>query len=413
MTPAMRGEPRAEPGQNGGGLRGRAKALLDQGAFAEAEPLYLQLTQKFPEVRRYRTLYARAAIEACRSLADSGPRRRELTRYVVESVAAGGTDDDRAQAMWLLSMLCAWPEGREILAGIADSSASLKDVRTGIQFIPRYFEPGARGALWSRLLSQIDGLARVAGAEGQIPAGELTLRLLLALERFPEFVTGFDNCRAALEGSKFLPVLQRVSERLAKPRREVFLEPKVFGIGLSRTGTTSLAEALNILGIDAAHWTNPLTMQILSGIDFFLFGACTDCCVSPEFERLYHLYPNARFIFTRRPIADWVRSFWKHHERTSWARDLNEFRTAFGERPFPDAAIEFSLYAGNPDIAESYRAFEYRVEKFFADKPASKLLRLDLSNGQGWPELCGFLGRTVPDVPFPRLNSLFPAEDQS
>jgi hypothetical protein len=219
--------------------------------------------------------------------------------------------------------------------------------------------------------------------------------------------------RAELEDSALLFALERVHGRLSKPRAEVFAETKVFGIGLSRTGTTSLAQALTLLGIDTAHWTNPLTQQIISEIDIFMFGACADCCVSPEFEKLYYLYPNARFILTRRAVEDWVRSFWQHHARTSWVRNREEFRRAFSERPFPDAAVEFALYAESSDIAQSYRSFEKRVRDFFADKPAGKLLQLDVFAGEGWPELCGFLGRPVPDTPFPRLNGLSTAHAQS
>jgi len=404
MTNAMRSGPPAVDSSKPGALHNRAKTLMDEGRFEEAEPLFLLLTQQFPEIRRYRSLYVRTAIEACRPLADTGPRRGELTRYVVENIAAGGTDDDRAQAMWLLSLLCARPEGREILTRAARFPSSLKDIQTGIQFIPRFFEPGTRGALWSRMLSQLDEIAASEISARPGFATELKLRLLLALERYSKFTDLFDARRDRLEDSKFLPAMQRIRERLDKPRADVFLEPKVFGIGLSRTGTTSLAEALTLLGIDTAHWTNPLTMQIISEIEFFLFGACTDCSVSPEFEKLYYLYPNARLVLTRRPVEGWVRSFWKHHERTSWARNMDEFRRAFNERTFPEAVIEFALYTESPDVAQSYRSFENRVQTFFADKPKDKLLNLDMTAGQGWPELCAFLGRPVPDIPFPRLN---------
>jgi hypothetical protein len=33
------------------------------------------------------------------------------------------------------------------------------------------------------------------------------------------------------------------------------------------------------------------------------------------------------------------------------------------------------------------------------------LLRMTLANGDGWPELAGFLDRAVPDVAFPHRNA--------
>ncbi|MYB38989.1 MAG: hypothetical protein F4Y26_16720 [Gammaproteobacteria bacterium] len=34
----------------------------------------------------------------------------------------------------------------------------------------------------------------------------------------------------------------------------------------------------------------------------------------------------------------------------------------------------------------------------------SDLLVLDFERGDGWPELCAFLGEPVPDTPFPHVN---------
>ena len=62
----------------------------------------------------------------------------------------------------------------------------------------------------------------------------------------------------------------------------------MFGIGLSKTGTMSLAGALAILGFDAAHWTNPYTEQVLSDADFYMLGACTDVSVTQNFARLFY-----------------------------------------------------------------------------------------------------------------------------
>jgi hypothetical protein len=405
MTHAPDRPPSTDVETRAGTLREQARALFDQGQFAKAEALYARLTRKFPSARRHRIGYARAAIEACRALPDSSDRRDELTRYVVKEIAEGGTDDDRFQALRMLAALSAQEEGRELLLKTIAHAGSIKDVQSGLQFIPRFVEQGERGALWNTLLARLGAIGADAEASRERPATELSLRLLLALERFPEFVASFDASRTELADSPLHPTMSRIRDRLASPRADVFAEPKVFGIGLSRTGTTSLAQALTLLGIDTAHWTNPLTHQVISDIDMFLFGACTDCCVSPEFEKLSYLYPNARFVLTRRPIETWVESFWRHHERISWVRDMDGFRRAYGRRAFRDAAIEFALYAHHSDVTQSYVAFERRVEAFFADKPAGRLLKLDLFAGQGWAELCEFLEKPVPDAPFPKLNS--------
>ena len=380
-----------------------AKTLLESGQFSEAADLYLRLSEDFPQVRHYKTAHVRAAIETCRDLAGSETRRNELRDYILENVVAGGDERDRAQALGFLAALGAWKEGVNLLQQIERDPQSVRDIETCFRFVPRFIERGTRGALWRSLLTRLRKM-RVGLKEEQKGAViELELKLLLAMERFPEFATLFKRRRDLLGDSKNLSALEAVRDRLVKPRAEVFAESKVFGIGLSRTGTTSLANALTILGFDAVHWTNPLTHQILSDMDFFMFGACTDCSVSPEFERLYYLYPNAQFVYTRRDIDAWAQSFWRHHRRVSWASDMESFREVFSQRPFPDAAVEFALYTTD-DVRDSYRAFEHRVRGFFSGKPKGKLLELDISAGQGWPELCAFLGKPVPEVAFPKLN---------
>jgi hypothetical protein len=381
-----------------------AKALFENGRFAEASALYLRLSEEFPKNRHYKTAYARAAIEACRDLPDTSKHREELRDYVLQKIVIGGDEKDRARALRFLAALGAWQEGANLLLQIEKQESSLGDIDVCFRFIPRFIERGSRAALWRPMHMRLRRMWTDLDEEQKVEALELELKLLLAMERFPEYVALFEKRRSRFAASSTLNLFENVSARLTKSRSQVFAEPKVFGIGLSRTGTTSLASALSILGIDAAHWTNPLTHQILSDADFFMFGACTDCSVSAEFEKLYYLYPNAQFVYTARDVDAWAQSFWEHHRRVSWAGDMASFREAFSQRPFPDAAVEFALYTTD-DVRESYRAFEQRVRGFFSGKPKGKLLELDISAGQGWPELCAFLGRPVPETPFPKLNT--------
>jgi hypothetical protein len=51
-------------------------------------------------------------------------------------------------------------------------------------------------------------------------------------------------------------------------------------------------------------------------------------------------------------------------------------------------------------IKESH---ETNVRSYFAGRP-DKLLVFDVSQGDGWQQLCAFLGRPVPDESFPHLN---------
>ena len=378
--------------------RQRAQLLMRLGRFDEAQSIFRGLIKEDPADVAAQTGYVHAAIESGRAASDRNARRQALKRHVLGEIAPQDAD----AALQLLVLLGAVDEAATLLLDLESRARSVQDIETCFQFIPRLVERGSRGAPWDRLLS------RLRAADEAEP--ELELGLLLALERFGEFVSVFDAQRAALATSRRLSMLERVRDRLARPRREVFAEEKVFGIGLSRTGTTSLSAALDMLGIDTAHWTNPLTHQLLSDVDYFMLGAATDCCVSAEMEKLYHQYPNARFVLTTRPLEAWLKSFGEHHDRHSWASDIEGLRAVFDRadcpHKFEHAALEFGLYLNADSLAEAYRAFDVRVRHFFSGKPKDKLLTLDLFAGQGWPELCGFLGRPVPHLPFPKLNAM-------
>lgn len=197
--------------------------------------------------------------------------------------------------------------------------------------------------------------------------------------------------------------------------------PKVFGIGLSRTGTSSLTRALEALGFDTLHFINPITKRILDLDDFYFFDAFTDSPVAYRFEELYTLFPDAKFIYTVRNLSDWVRSnsqlyepmgFTTTQEMKAWFTqpEANKFSKLFQNyHPTYREAYE-SLYADFPTWEDSYHAFEQRVQQFFKEKPKDKLLTINICDGEGWEKLCTFLNRPIPKEDFPHKNKLTSSE---
>lgn len=171
---------------------------------------------------------------------------------------------------------------------------------------------------------------------------------------------------------------------------------KIFGIGLSRTGTTSLAAALRVLGIGCVHW--PLSMRLIE-----LFPASCDLTVACRFRELAKRFPDARFIYTQRH-ADF--DVWVESVQWVYAKQPAAHLIA-PEREFAEAADEKVWGTTNPDdptaIKNAYQKHERAVNRFFEDKPDA-LLRLDIIGGEGWEKLCPFVGKDVPAMPFPRLN---------
>src|SRR5688572_18590389 len=96
---------------------------------------------------------------------------------------------------------------------------------------------------------------------------------------------------------------------------------KVFGVGLSKTGTSSLTEALNILGIRSVHFPNDeRTFEELRCAQYRLsvldeYQSVTDTPVAPYFAQLDSAWPGSKFILTVRDKSEWLRSAEAHWER--------------------------------------------------------------------------------------------------
>jgi hypothetical protein len=180
---------------------------------------------------------------------------------------------------------------------------------------------------------------------------------------------------------------------------------KIFCIGLNKTGTVSLHNALNILGYRSLHWGGPETRKavlralgegrpLLTYLDpsFNAFSDIED--LTYNFDLADQQYPRSKFILTVRDLDDWLDSRRRHVEK-------NRVRKRHG------------VYQGtflNVDLegwAADYEAHTARVRVYFADRPRD-LLETDLAVGNAWESLCTFLGRPVPNVPFPWKNRYGP-----
>jgi hypothetical protein len=84
---------------------------------------------------------------------------------------------------------------------------------------------------------------------------------------------------------------------------------KIFGIGLSRTGTTSLSAALQDVGIDMIHY--PQKHQLFHPEND---GVC-DIPASAHYKELDRRFPNSKFVYTIRDKEEWLDSIEKYLER--------------------------------------------------------------------------------------------------
>jgi hypothetical protein len=187
---------------------------------------------------------------------------------------------------------------------------------------------------------------------------------------------------------------------------------KVFGIGLSRTGTTSLSAALGTLGLRSFHWAFRPEGRILRLEDAYFCDAISDINAAFCFETLARMFPKAKFIYTTRPQDAWERSIIRHYG----ARTPGELKQRLCETPVTDApapaplkhallyhAIHHGLYTEHRTWRDAYAAHDRAVRGFFG--PSPRLMEFDIfERKEGWNELCRFLGRPLPQAPYPSVS---------
>lgn len=191
------------------------------------------------------------------------------------------------------------------------------------------------------------------------------------------------------------------------------MEPssKIFGIGLSKTGTKSLSKALEILGYKSIHYPNdPVTIQQIANKQFKLsimehYDAAIDTPVAAHYKELDVAFPNSKFILTTRRLESWLESMQFH-----LAMDYHLLKQPMNEELTMKAkfliAMYKAMYLGNSfeemigKLEVSYKAHHEKVRSFFH----SRLLVLDVEDKDKWQKLCGFLEKPIPDVPYPKEN---------
>lgn len=174
---------------------------------------------------------------------------------------------------------------------------------------------------------------------------------------------------------------------------------RVFGIGAAKTGTSSLARALALLGFRHTSW-DPDLWDAYERRDYSAIFAVADAHESfddgpwngGDFYRvLDERYPRSKFVLTVRDVESWSASHERHFSST-------------GARQIPARYLIDEYEARRGEIVAGYLERNRQVVEHFHGRPGS-LLVLDVCGGQGWAPLCAFLGLAAPRLPFPHLNS--------
>ena len=197
---------------------------------------------------------------------------------------------------------------------------------------------------------------------------------------------------------------------------------KIFGLGFSKTGTTSLEFALELLGykVCKGHWASNYSFYLHSLYihkdynelirmtkywDAFADGPWGGTDLYLE---LYKVYPDAKYILTYRDPESWYKSMinmlTQFDSNLETALDTHHEVGKWGSSYFFSHIFNISNLANKKDILiNHYNNHNNSVREFFHNKPDS-FLEIDISIKDKWTPVCTFLSKPIPDKPYPLVN---------
>lgn len=197
---------------------------------------------------------------------------------------------------------------------------------------------------------------------------------------------------------------------------------KLFCIGFPKTGTTSLENALKILGYKVCngHYNNNRTNYL---VGLFLnkdykeldriIGYFDAFCDIPFGGTDFYIYlskkyPEAKFIHTIRDDDAWYTSLLtmltEFDDNQETALDTFHKHSRYGATYYVKREFEIENLSGNKDkIIDHYRQSNKAIEEFFKDQP-NRYLNIDIAKDKVWEKLGKYLNKPIPNVPFPHAN---------
>ena len=176
------------------------------------------------------------------------------------------------------------------------------------------------------------------------------------------------------------------------------IKHKVFVLGFQKTGTTSLENALEVLGYKVDGGDKNLMkfktdFELKSYIQKKLtaFDAVQDMPWPLFYKELYDIYPKGKFILTYREPESWIKSVVKYF--------------ASMRIPLHQKIYDVPCAEGYEDrYLEVYENFNKGVINFFNDK--DNFLLMKLGENYNYKTLCDFLNiEEIPDGSFPKSRS--------
>jgi len=194
---------------------------------------------------------------------------------------------------------------------------------------------------------------------------------------------------------------------------------KVICAGFLKTGTKSIAKALQHLGFTVFDWEEQTFDFLDHWVDVFQNGSKpdvkrvyqnADVCVDLPgyffFEEILEAFPDCKVILSVREEDSWIESLVRqldslHALRSKIVSMLSPSarKMRYLADSFHDAAIGSCNTKSTYVFKKRYRIHNHHVKSIV---PADKLLVFNVK--QGWKPMCEFLECDVPTIAFPHEN---------
>ena len=175
---------------------------------------------------------------------------------------------------------------------------------------------------------------------------------------------------------------------------------KIFGIGMNKTGTTTLGWCLKKLGYKHVSGSTGLIKMIKLDSDYERFDKIVeendsfdDLPFNLMYKYLDKKFPNSKFIHTIRIDEEtWLDSF-KKHCSSAKGNPINR-KLMFGYEDVNGNEAEF---------LKIYREHNAKLSRYFKNKP-TQYLKICWEQNDDWNELCNFLDKPIPNFKILKKN---------
>lgn len=158
-------------------------------------------------------------------------------------------------------------------------------------------------------------------------------------------------------------------------------EAKIFGTGLSRTGTSTLCDIFSNWEISNLHFSESM---LTDHTVVFPQKVLCDGPVPLYYQQLDKLYPGSKFILTIREKESWLKSMkWMFkHGKVIW----------YWRQPWDDYHLKiYGTKKYNETIlSQAFDNYHHDIYEYFRDRP-NDLLTIDFFNENPIPKIVDFL----------------------